>query len=67
MIGGPDSSSEGRRSGDGEREEENVSLVGESLVSSSSEEGNEVGVSMRLSSNRMERTYCVLDVSLDWA
>lgn len=31
MIGGPDSSSDARRSGDEEREAENVSLVGKNL------------------------------------
>lgn len=33
MIGGPDSSSEGRRSGEGEREVEKVSLAGAILDS----------------------------------
>jgi hypothetical protein len=33
IIGGPDSSSEGRRSGDGEREVENVNFIGEILDS----------------------------------
>jgi len=33
MIGGPDSSSDARRSGDEEREAENVSLVGKNLDS----------------------------------
>ena len=33
MMGGPDSSSDAKSSGDDEREAENVSLVGESLYS----------------------------------